>query len=173
MQKCRPPSFLHSSTTELYHGLWLGWIVPTSSIFFMWAQTSSTIGGGIPQNLYLKGSSSVTFISWFTRPVQPNSLGSKENMSWYSASRACAVAQFLADYPSKPDKSRCWKSTSFLCLTDIFALWIPCILLSFSVPGETPTCGMAFAAMTWAILTPLAMVIRVVVRFFTMTTTCL
>ena len=53
----------------------------------------------------------------------------------------------------------------FIFSTDIFALQTPFILLSFcNIPGKTPTCGTAFAAMTWAILTPLVMI-------FTMTTT--
>ena len=95
-------------------------------------------------------------------------------MSWYSASCVHTVAWFLVDHPSRPDKYNCWKSASFLCSTDILALQIPCILLSFStIPGATPTWGMAFTAMTQAILTPLVMVIGAAVRFFTMTTTCL
>ena len=172
MQKLRPPSFLHTSTKALHHGLWLGQIVPASNISFIWGQTLSAIGGGTLQNLSLKGSPSVTLISCFTRSVQPNYLPSKEKMLWCSASRVHVAAQFLVDHPSRPDKSSCWKSTSFLCSTDISALWIPSILSGFSnVPSTTPTWGMAFAAMTWMILTFLAMVIRAVVRFLTKTVT--
>ena len=130
--------------------------------------------GDSPESLPLKGSSSVSLILCFTRFVQPKSPGSKERMSWYSASRVCAVARFRGDHPSRPDKSNCWKSASSLCPTDILDLWIPCIFTSFSnIPGEASTWGIAFTAMTQAILTPLAMVTRAVDRFFTMTATCL
>ena len=61
-----------------------------------------------------------------------------EKMLWYSVSRACAVAQFLVDHASRPEKSSCWKSASFLCSTVILTLWIPCISSSFpNIPGET------------------------------------
>ena len=165
MQNCRPPSFLHTSTMALHHELWLGWIVPASNISFMCAWTSSTIGGGILQNLSLKGSSSMTLISCFTRSVQPNSPGSKEKM-WYSASRTWVAAWFLSDHPSRPDNSSCWKNISLLCSTDILVCWIPWISSSFSnVSSATSTWGSAFAAATWVTLMPLAMVIRVAVRF--------
>ena len=168
MQNCRLLYFLHTNTMALHHGLWLGWIVPNSNISFMWAWTSSIIGGGILWNLSLKGSSSITLISCFARSVQPNPPGSKEKMSWYSTSRAYAVAQFLADHSSSPDKSRCCKSSSFLCPVDILAHWTPCIPCSFSnVPSATSTWGTAFTATTWVTLMPLAMAIRAVVQFFT------
>ena len=154
MQKCRPLSFLHTSTTALHQGLWLGWIAPSSSISFTWEWTLSTIGGGIPWNLTLKGSLSVTLISCLARSVQPNSPGFREKMSWYSASRACVVTQLLADYHSRPDKSSCWKGTSFLCSTNIPACWIPYILSSFSnIRGDITTCGIAYSATTPAIWT--------------------
>ena len=101
MQKHRPLSFLHSNTTALHHGLWLGHIVPTSNISFTCAWTSSTIGGRILWNLSLKGSSSMILISCFTRSVQPNSPGSMEKMAWYSASRTQAAAWCLSDLPSR------------------------------------------------------------------------
>ena len=169
MQKHRPPSFLHTNTTALHDGLWLGQIVPTSSISFMCALTLSTMGRGILQNLSLKGSSSTVLISCFTRYVQPTSPGSKENMSWYSANRA---AWFLSDHLSRPDKYSCWKSTSLLHSTDILVHWIPYISSRFSkVPGPTSTWGTTFTATIWVTLTPLAIVIGVAVRFFTMTAT--
>ena len=127
MQNCRPPSFLDTNTTPLHHGLWLGLIVPTANISFMCAWTSSTIGGGILQNLSLKGSLSMTLISCFARSVQPNSPGSKEKMPWYSASRAQVAAWFLSDHPSRPDNSSCWKSVSFFHSTGILVPWIPWI----------------------------------------------
>ena len=39
MQRCRPLSFFHTSTTTLHHGLWLDWIVPASNISFTCACT--------------------------------------------------------------------------------------------------------------------------------------
>ena len=110
MQKCRPLSFLCTNATALHHGLWLGQIVPTSNISFTCAWTSSTMGGGILWNLSLKGSSSTTLISCFARSVQPNSPGSREKISWYSANRAWTAAWFSSHHPSRPDRSSCWKT---------------------------------------------------------------
>ena len=142
MQNCRPPSFLHTNTMSLHHSLWLWWIASTSSISFMCAWTSSTMGGGILWNFSLKGSSSNILVLCFVRSVQSNSPGSKEKMLWYSASRAQTAAWSWSDLPSRQDKSRCWKSTSFLHSTDILVCWIPCISSSFSkVPGTTSTGG--------------------------------
>ena len=73
----RPQSFLHTSTAALHHGLWIGWIAPTSSISFTWEWTSSTIGGGILWNLSLKGSSSVTLIWCLARSMQPQVPGKR------------------------------------------------------------------------------------------------
>ena len=170
MQNHRSPSFLHISTMALHQGLWLGWTVLTSSISFMCAWTSSNMGGGILQNLSLKGSSSVTLILCLARSVQPNSPGSKEKMVWYAASRELAATWSLPDHPSMPDKSSCWKSSSFLCSTAILISQIPCISCTFSkVPGTTSIRGTTFTSTPWVTLTPLAMVIAVVVRFFTTT----
>ena len=87
MQNCRPPSVFLNNTTELHQALWLGLIVPDFSISHRWFQTSSTSSGGICLNHSLKGVSSVTFIVCLVEWVQPNSVGSNENTSWYSASR--------------------------------------------------------------------------------------
>ena len=64
-------------------------------------------GGGILQNCSLKGSSSTTLISCFTRSVQPSSQGSNEKMSLCSANRAWVVTWFASDHPFKPGKSSC------------------------------------------------------------------
>ena len=169
---CRPLSFLHTSTTALHHGLWLRQIAPASNISFTCAQTSSTIRGGILQNLPSNGSSSTTLISCFTKSVQPNSLGSREKMSWYSTNKAQGTTWFLSDHLSRPDKSSCWKSSFFLCSTIILVHWIPCISSNFSrVFGVSFPGGTTLAATTWVTLTPLAIVIKVTIRFFTATTT--
>ena len=52
MQKCRPPSFLCTSATALDYRLWLGWIMPASSISFTWVQTSSTIMEGFSRTSF-------------------------------------------------------------------------------------------------------------------------
>ena len=167
MHKCRLSSFLHTKTTALHHGLWLGQIAPASNISFIYTQASSSIRGGILWNLSLKGSSSTTLISCFAKSVKPNSPGSMEKMSWYSVNRAWAATQFLFDHLSRPYKSSCWKSNFFLC-------WIPYISSIFSrVSGVTFTGGTAFAATTWVTLTPLVIVIQVAIRFYTTTPTCL
>ena len=135
MQKHRPLSFLHTNTTVLHLGLWLGQIVPTSNISFTCAWTLSTIPGGILQNLSLKGSPSTTLTSCFAKSIQPNSPGSSEKMLWYLANRHWAAAWFLSEHPYRPDKSSCWKSTSILHSTNILVSWIPCISSNFSSPG--------------------------------------
>ena len=173
MQKCRPPSFLHTNTTVLHHGLWLGWIAPTSNISFTCAWTLSTIGGGILWNLSLKILSLITLISCFAKSVQPNSLGSREKILWYSTNRAWAAAWFPSDHSSRPDKSSCWKNTSLLCSTEILVHWILCISSNFFrvLQGPLPTGGTPFTATTWVTLMPLAIVIGMAVRFFTTTAT--
>ena len=85
MQKCKLPSFFCTSTMALHQGLWLDLIVPDSNFSFKWFLTSSTSGCGIHLNCSLKGVSSVTFMICSVEWVQPNSAGSNENMSWYSA----------------------------------------------------------------------------------------
>ena len=64
IQKCRPPSIFLTNTTALHHALWLGLIVPDSSISHKWLWTSSASGRGIHLNCSLKGVSSVTFIMY-------------------------------------------------------------------------------------------------------------
>ena len=165
MQKHRPLSFLCTNTTVLHHGLWLGWIAPTFGISFMYEWTSSTMGGGIFQNLSLKGLLSTALIWCFARSAQPNSPGSKEKMSRYSANRTWAAAWFLSDHPCRLDKSSYWKSTSLLHSTDILVHWILHISSSFSkVPGATSTLDTTFTVTTWMTLIPLVIVIGVAVR---------
>ena len=126
MQKCRPPSFLHTNTTVLHHGLCLGWIAPASNISFMCVQTSSTMGGGILWNCSLKDLLSTTLISCFAKSGQHSSLGSNKKMSWYSANKFWRVTWLTSYHPSRPDKSSCWKSTSFLHSINILVHWMPC-----------------------------------------------
>ena len=127
---------------------------------------------GIFWNLSLKGSSSTALISCFPKSIQLDPPDSRKKMSWYSANRAQAAAWFLSDHLSMPDKSSCWKSSSFLCSTDILISWIPCISSNFSrVLEATSTGGTAFATTTWVTLMPLAVVIGMAIRFFTTTAT--
>ena len=101
MQKCSPLSFLHTNTTGLPLGLWLGQLAPTSNIFVMCAWTSSSMGRRILWKHSLKGSLSTTLISCFTRLVQPNSPGSKKKKSWYLANTAWVATWFPLGHPSK------------------------------------------------------------------------
>ena len=92
-------------------------------------------------------------------------------MSWYLAYRAQTAAWFPSDHLSSPDKSSCWKSSSFLPSIDILIGWIPFISFNFSsVLGASPTRGTIFAATTWVTNT-LVIVIGVTIRFFTTTAT--
>ena len=135
---------------------------------FTCAWTSSTIRGGILQNLFLKGSSSTTLISCFTKSAQPNSPDCRKKILWYSANRAWTATWFLSDHLSRPDKSSCWKNNSFLYSTVILVHWIPCVLSNFSrVSGVTSTGGTTFATTTWVTLTPLAIEIVAAIKFFT------
>ena len=117
MQKHRLPSFFLTNTTALHHAVWLGLIAPDSSISCRWLQTSSTNGGGICLKCSLKGVSSVTFIMCSVEWVQPNSAGSNENTSWYSAK-----SWWVASASSRGQESNLLKSSSSnnfpcLCLT--------------------------------------------------------
>ena len=98
IQKCRPLSFLHTNTTALHHGHWLGQRAPTSNIPFTFALTSSTIGGGILQNLSLKGSSSMTLISCLPGVYSPT-LQASRNKFVVLASRAQVAAWFFIRPP--------------------------------------------------------------------------
>ena len=111
-------------------------------------------------------------ISSFARLVQPNSPGSKEKISWYSANRAWTGTWFRMDLPSRPDKTSCWKSTSLLLSTNVLVCLIPCTLsISSKVPGTISTWGTAFTATTWTTLTPMVIVTQTAIRFFITTTT--
>ena len=101
MQKCTD---LHLSCAliQLHYTMGFDWgqIAPTSSISFTCAQTSSTMGGGILQNL----------LSWRARHQQlwsrvslglysPTLHVSKEKMSWYSANRAWVASLIFVRPP--------------------------------------------------------------------------
>ena len=93
-------------------------------------------------------------------------------MSWYSANRPQAATWFPACHLSRPDKSSCWKSSSFLLSTIILVCWIPLSHLIFLESWVAiSTGGTAFAATTWATLMPLAIVIGRAIRFITTTAT--
>ena len=140
----------------------------------MCVQTSSTIAGIILQNHSLNGSSSASLISCFARSVQPSSPGSSEKMSLYSANKAWVATWFAYDHPFRPDKSSCWRSTSFLLSIDILVHWIPCVSSRTSKNlGANFTGGTTFAATTWVTLMPFVIVIRTAMRFFTTTSSLL
>ena len=123
MQKCRPPSFFHTSTTALHQALWLGLMAPDSSISFRWLLTSSTIGGGIHLNCSLKWVLSVTFMICSVEWVQPNSVGSNENMSWYLARSQWAVSASSGVQESRLLKSNSSNNLPCLCLTVSLGVW--------------------------------------------------
>ena len=125
MQNCRPSSFFLTSTTALHQALWLGKIVPDSSISCRWFWTSSTNGRGICLNHYLKGVSSITFIMCSIEWVQPNSAGSNENTLWYLARSWQAASASLGGQESTPLKSNSLNSLPCLCLTVNLGMWGP------------------------------------------------
>ena len=123
MQNCRLPSFFLTNTTALHQALWLGQIVPDSSISHRWFQTSSTNGEGIHLNCFLKGVSSITFIVCSVEWIQPNSAGSNENTSWYSARSWQAASASLGAQESNILKSNSSNSLPCLCLTVNLGVW--------------------------------------------------
>ena len=125
MQNHRPLSFFLTNITTLHQALWLGWIVPDSSISCRWFQTSSTNGGEIHLNHSLKGVSSVTFIVCSIEWLQPNSTRSNENTLWYLARSQQAASASLGAQESNPLKSNSSNSLPCLCLTVNLGVWGP------------------------------------------------
>ena len=116
MQKRSDPSFFLTSTTALHQGLLLGHITPASSIILRWAHTSSSCGGGILQNLSLKGgvSGSLRTILCLVALVWPVSCFSNEKMSWYSFRRLRAFSACSLGQASRPVRSSFSRSNSCL-----------------------------------------------------------
>ena len=123
IQNCKPPSFFCTNTTVLHQALWLGLMAPDSNISHRWLLTSSTKGGGIHLNHSLKWVSLVTFIVCSMEWVQPNSVGSKENTSWYLAKSWHAAFASLGVQESRLLKSNSSNSLPCLCLTVSLGVW--------------------------------------------------
>ena len=123
MQKHWPPSFFLANTTALHQALWLGLIVPDSSISCRWLWTSSTGSRRICLNHSLKGVSSVTFIMCLVEWVQPNSTGSNENTLWYLARSQLAASASPGGQESNLLKSSSLNSFPYLCLTVNLGVW--------------------------------------------------
>ena len=84
---------------------------------------NSTNGGGIHLNHSLKGVSSVTFMVCSMEWVQPNSAGSNENTSWYSARSQHAESASSEVQESRPLKSNSSNNLPCLCLTVSLGVW--------------------------------------------------
>ena len=117
------PSFFLANTTTLHQALWLHQIAPDSNISHRWFQTSSTSGRGIHLNHSLKEVSSNTYIMCSMEWVQPNSTGSNENTSWYSAKSQWAASTSSGAQESNPLKSNSLNSLPCLCLTVSLGVW--------------------------------------------------
>ena len=116
IQNHKPPSFFCTNSTALHQALWLGLMAPDSNISHRQLLTSSTKGRGIHLNHSLKGVSLVTVIVCSMEWVQPNSVGSKENTSWY-----LAKGQHVASASLGVQESRLLKSNS---LNNLHSLWL-------------------------------------------------
>ena len=139
MQEPLTLSFLHTTQWHYTMGSVWGKQHPTSKISFICAQTSSTIGAGILQNLSLKGSSSMTLILCIARSVQPNSPGSKEKMSGYSTSRTLGTAHFFQTTPPGQITAVPGRVSLLLCSTDILVAVYPDFhLASPMFPSQPP-----------------------------------
>ena len=123
IQNHKPPPFFCTNTTALHQALWLGLIAPDTNISCRWFRTSSTNGRGIHLNHSLKGMSSVTLIICSVKWVQPNSTGSNENMSWYSARSQQAASASLGAQESRPLKSNSSNNLPCLCLMVSLGVW--------------------------------------------------
>ena len=99
-------SFFQTRTTVLHQGLLLGLIAPACNLSFTCVLTSSSNGGAMHLNHSLKGSSSVTLMLCLTWMAHPNSLSSREKMSWYSINNSQACSAFSLGHWSRPDKSK-------------------------------------------------------------------
>ena len=133
IQNHKLPSFFCTNTTVLHQALWLGLMALDSNISHRWLLTSSTKGVGICLNHSLKGVSLVTFIVCSKEWVQPNSIGSKENMSWYLAKSWHAVSASLGVQEPRPLKSNLLNSLPCPCLTVSLGVWEP---LDSSAPSS-------------------------------------
>ena len=139
MQNHRPPSFFLTSATTLHHALCLGLIVPDSRISCRWFQTSSISSGEIHLKRYLKGVSSATLIMCSVEWVQPNSVGSNENTSWYLARSQWVASMSPRCQESNPYKSSSLNSFPCLCPDSQFqgmrVLGLITPLMQLSLPG--------------------------------------
>ena len=139
----------------------------------MCAGTSSTIRGGILQNLlegFINNPDLIFLLSQYniTLQVPGKKCHDTQLTGFWQLPDFC-----LATYLGHTNQAE-WKSNFFLCSTVILICWIPCISSNvFRVLGFTFTGGTAFAATTWATLMPLVIVVEVAISFFTVTTTCL
>ena len=125
MQKWRLPSFFQTSTTVLHHALWLGQIMPESSISHRCAWTSSTNSGGICLNCSLNEALLVTLITCLVEWVQPSLQASKEKMSWYSARRYWADSASFGSQDPKLLNSNFSNTCSCLCSEVSYCVWMP------------------------------------------------
>ena len=123
MQDCKSPYFFLTNTTALHHALWLGQIVPNSSISWRWLWTFSTRGRGICLNCSLKGVSCVTLIVCSIDSVQSNSTGSNENTLWYLAKSWWAASTSSGGQESNPRKSSSSNNFPCFCLTVNLGVW--------------------------------------------------
>ena len=162
MQKHRPPSFLHTNTTALHHGLWLGWMAPPSSISFhvWWVVEFFRTSPWRGHHQQLWSHVLLGLYSWTLQAPRKRCLGIQLKVHGW-------LLEFCQTTTPGQIKSSCWKSTSLLHSTNILVCWIPCISSSFSkVPAMTFTWGTVFAATTWATLMLLVIVIGAAIRFF-------
>ena len=98
-------------------------MAPDSNISHRWLLTSSTNGGGICVNHFLKGVSLVTFIVCSVEWVQPNSNASNKNTSWYSAKSQHAASASSGIQESRPLKSNPSNNLPCPCLTLSLGVW--------------------------------------------------
>ena len=129
MQKCRNPSFFQIKTTALHYMLWLGWIVPGSSISHKCIWISSTKGGDIHLDCSLNGVSSVTLITCVVEWVQPSSLGSSEKMSGETWQPLPTLVAMI----SSPLRSKSLNNFSWHCFMVNLGIWQPCLSSDASV----------------------------------------
>ena len=140
-QNQRLPSFLHTGTTELAHGLVDLCMAPISNISWRCFLTSSYWWGSILLYLSLKGVLSLSLISCWTKEVLSSSFKFRANKCWYSSK------SFLTEYCCCSVHDSILVGSNFSKIIDI---------LSSSLLGESLDClSFVISFITFPYISPL------------------
>ena len=154
MQKQRPLYFFWTRMTTLHQGLLLGQIAPACNMSLTCVLTSSNNGGGVCLNCSLKDSSSVTLMLCLTWLAHPNSLSSREKISWYSINNSQACFTCSSGHLFRPDRSKVDINFSWHCSTLRVGIRFSDAFKDSNVPGFKWGWGTSLVACTCATFCP-------------------